>query len=84
MTDSLGEVRAALAEVGERLAEALGHVDLARARVGDAVGLLSGLDGQHREPLVPPQLRWAADELDRGVGLIAGGAAAVAAIGARL
>lgn len=84
MTDSLGDLRAALAEVGERLAEALGHVDLARARLADAVGLLEGLDAGHATPLVPPQLRRAGDELDRGLRLIAGGASAVAAIGARL
>ena len=84
MTDSLGELRAVLAEVGERLGEALGYADTARARLADAVGVLAGLDGAHSEPLVPPELRRAGDELDRGLQLISGGAAVVADIGARL
>jgi len=84
VTDSLGELRAVLAEVGERLGEALGYADAARERLADAVGVLSGLDGGHSEPLVPPELRRAGDELDRGVQLIHGGVSAVAAIGARL
>ena len=84
MTDSLGDLRSVLAEVGERLGEALGYADTARQRLADAVGVLSGLDGQHSEPLVPPELRRAGDELDHGLRLISGGASAVAAIGARL
>lgn len=84
MTDSLGELRAVLDDVGARLGEALGYADTARERLADAVGVLSLLDEQHSEPLVPPQLRRAGDELDRGVELINGGATAVAAIGARL
>ena len=84
MTDSLGDLRSALAEVGERLGEALGYADTARARLADAVGVLAGLDAGHSEPLVPPELRRAGDELDRGVRLISGGVSAVAAIGARL
>jgi hypothetical protein len=84
VTDSLGELRAVLAEVGERLGEALGYADTARARLADAVGVLAGLDGGRPEPLVPPELRRAGDELDRGVDLINGGARVVAAIGARL
>jgi hypothetical protein len=84
MTDSLGELRALLAEVEERLREALGYAGAARARLADAVGVLSSLDGQHREPLVPPELRRAGDELDQGLRLISGGAAVVAEIGARL
>ncbi len=84
MTDSLGELRAVLAGVGERLGEAL---RLCRDRprpLSDALGLLTALDGQHSEPLVPPELRRAGDELDRGLRLISSGAAAVADIGARL
>ena len=46
--------------------------------------MLSDLDGQHSEPLVPPELRRAGDELERGLHLISSGAAAVADIGARL
>ncbi len=84
MTDSLGDLRAVLAEVEERLADALGYADTARARLADAAGVLSDLDGQHSEPLVPPQLRRAGDQLDHGLRLISGAAAAVAAIGARL
>lgn len=84
MTDSVGEVRAALAEVGERLGEALGYADAARARLADALGVLAELDGQHAEPLVPPELRRAGDALDAGLRLISGSADVVAGIGARL
>lgn len=84
MTDSLGELRAVLAGVGERLGEALGYASTARDRLSDALGLLTALDGQHSEPLVPPDLRRAGDELDRGLQLISSGAAVVADIGTRL
>jgi hypothetical protein len=84
VTDSLGELRAVLVEVREWLGDALGHAATARDRLSDALGLLSDLDGQHSEPLVPPELRRAGHELDRGLQLISGGAAAVADIGARL
>lgn len=84
MTDSLGELRAILADVRERLGEALGYAATARDRLSDAVGLLSDLDGQHSEPLVPAELRRAGDELDRGLRLISGGAAVITDIGARL
>jgi hypothetical protein len=84
VTDSLGELRAVLTGVGERLAEALGYAATARDRLSDALGLLTALDGQHSEPLVPPELRRAGDELEHGLGLINSGAAAVAGIGERL
>jgi hypothetical protein len=84
VTDSLGELRAVLMEVRERLGDALGYAATARDRLSDALGMLSDLDGQHSEPLVPPELHRAGDELDRGLQLISGGAAAVADIGARL
>jgi hypothetical protein len=83
VTDSLAEVRAVLVEVGDRLGEALGHAGVARERIADAVGVLSDL-GEHSEPLVPPQLRRAEQELDEGMRLISGGVAVVADIGARL
>lgn len=65
MTDSLGELRAVLMEVRERLGEALAHAATARDRLVDAVGVLSDLDGQHSEPLVPrscaaPATSWSA------------------------
>lgn len=81
--DSLAEVRAVLAEVGERLGEAVGHARVARERLAHAVGVLNAL-GEHSEPLVPPELRRAEQELDEGLLLIHGGVAAVADIGARL
>jgi hypothetical protein len=84
VTDSLGELRAVLTDVRERLGDALGYAATARERLVDALGLLSDLDEQQREPLVPPELRRAGDELDRGLRLISRGAAAVADIGARL
>lgn len=84
MTESVGEVRVALAGVAEQIGSAARYAGLARARIADAVAVLSGLAEQHSEPLVPEQLRRATDELDRGLGLISGSAAAVADIDARL
>ena len=45
MTDSLGELRAVLAGVGERLGEALGYAATARDRLSDALGLLTASTG---------------------------------------
>jgi hypothetical protein len=81
---NLGELRLALAGVAEQIGEAYQQAGFARARIADAVALLDGLGQQHSEPLVPPALRRAAEELDRGLALISGGAAAVADIDARL
>ena len=86
MTESFGslaEVRAALALVAESLAIALRHAGAARARIDDAVAELDAL-GEHREPLVPPELRLASAELDRSLALISGGQLAVADLDARL
>jgi N-acetylglucosamine kinase-like BadF-type ATPase len=80
----LGEIRAALAGVAEQIGSAYEQAGLARARIADAVALLSGLGEQHSEPLVPDELRRAVDELERGLGLISTGAAVVADIDARL
>jgi hypothetical protein len=80
----LGEVRAVLAGVAEQLGSAYQHAGIARARIADAVAVLDGLGEQHSEPLVPPELLQAAEELERGLGLITGGATAVADIDARL
>jgi hypothetical protein len=80
----LGEIRSVLAGVAEQLGSAYQHAGLARARIADAVALLDGLGEQHSEPLVPAELRQAADELERGLGLISGGVSAVADIDARL
>jgi hypothetical protein len=80
----LGEIRSVLAGVAEQLGSAYQHAGLARARIADAVAVLDGLGEQHSEPLVPAELRQAADELERGLGLISGGVSAVADIDARL
>ena len=80
----LGEVRAVLAGVAEQLGSAYQHAGIARARIADAVAVLDGLGEQHSEPLVPPELLQAAEELERGMGLITGGANAVSDIDARL
>jgi hypothetical protein len=84
VSDSLGEIRTVLAAVTEALGTAYRHAGQARAGIGDAMALLTALDEQHAEPLVPPELRRAGAELDRGLGLIAGGVTAVADIDARL
>jgi hypothetical protein len=80
----LGEIRSVLAGVAEQLGSAYQHAGLARARIADAVAVLDGLGEQHSEPLVPAELRQAAEELERGLGLISGGATVVADIDARL
>ncbi|OLT06429.1 hypothetical protein BJF90_16690 [Pseudonocardia sp. CNS-004] len=80
----LGEIRAVLAGVAEQLGSAYEQAGIARARIADAVAVLDGLGEQHSEPLVPAELRQAEEELDRGLGLITGGASAVADIDARL
>jgi hypothetical protein len=80
----LGEVRAVLAGVAEQLGSAYQQAGIARARIADAVAVLDGLGEQHSEPLLPPELVQAAEELERGLGLISGGASAVADIDARL
>lgn len=84
MTGGLAEIRMVLAEVAEQLGTAHRHAGLARARLDDALAVLTALDGGHHETLVPPELHRAGAELDRGLGLISGGAAAVAEIDARL
>jgi hypothetical protein len=84
VSDSLTEVRQLLAGVAEQLGSAYQHAGLARSRIAAAVQVLDGLDRGHPEPLVPPELRKAAEELDRGLTLISGGVAAVADIDARL
>ena len=73
-----------LAGVAEQLGSAYQHAGIARARIADAVAVLDGLGEQHSEPLVPPELLQAAEELERGLGLITGGVTAVADIDARL
>jgi hypothetical protein len=80
----IGEILSVLAGVAEQLGSAYQHAGVARARIVDAVAVLDGLGEQHSEPLVPPELRQAVEELERGLGLISGGASAVADIGARL
>jgi hypothetical protein len=80
----IGDVRIVLAGVAEQIGSAYQHAGLARARIADAVAVLDGLGEHHSEPLVPVELRRAVDELERGLGLISGGAAAVADIDARL
>lgn len=73
-----------LAGVSEQLGSAYQQAGIARARISDAVAVLDGLGEQHSEPLVPAELQQAVEELDRSLGLISGGASAVADIDARL
>jgi hypothetical protein len=80
----LGEIRAALAGVATQISSAYEQAGLARARIADAVAVLSELGEHHSEPLLPDELRRAADELERGLGLISMGAAVVSDIDARL
>lgn len=84
MTGSLGDVRQELAGVAACLQDAYGHAAAARARLDEAVAALTELGREHSEPLLPPELTKALGELDRSLGLISGGAAAVAELDARL
>jgi hypothetical protein len=79
----LEEVRAMLLGAVEQIGHARAYAAVAAGRINDAVGVLAGL-GEHREPLVPPELRRAADELHRGMTLIGAGETSVADIAARL
>lgn len=81
---SLGEVRAGLVEVSERLHTAYRCARTAQQRLAEAVALLTELDRVHHDNLVPPALLSADQELTRGLGLISGGAESVASIEARL
>ena len=80
---SVEEVRAMLLGAVEEIELARQHAGEARGCLADAVGVLSGL-GEHREPLVPTELRRATDELERGLDLIGAGEQRIADIAARL
>jgi hypothetical protein len=84
VTESLGELRAALDEVSERLHAAHRCAQSAGERLAEAVALLTELGRSYQDGLVPPELARAGEELSRGLGLISGGADAVAAIEMRL
>jgi hypothetical protein len=84
VTASLEEVRAMLIGAADHIGSARGHAAAARTRIDEAVGVLQDLAAGHSEPLVPPALLRAADELDRGLGLIGAGESRVADITARL
>lgn len=81
---SLGEIKAVLAEVSERLHTAYRCARTAEQRLTEALAVLTELDRGHHGELVPPALRSADQELTRGLGLISGGAESVASIEARL
>jgi hypothetical protein len=80
----LGEIRLVLAGVAENLGSAYEHAGVARDRIADAVAVLGELGEQHSTPLLPPELVKAAEELERGLGFISGGVAAVADINDRM
>lgn len=84
MTGSLGELRQELAGVAEQIGDAYRHAAAARARIADAVAVLTELGTQHSEPLVPAELYRADSELERSLSLINGGVTAVAELDARL
>lgn len=73
-----------LIAVAEDVRTAYALADRARAGIVDAVAVLDQLGTQNAQPLPPPQLRRAADELERGLGVLAAGASAVSDLAARL
>jgi hypothetical protein len=80
----LGEIRMVLEGIAEQLGSAYEHAGVARERITDAVGVLDGLGEHHSTSLLPPELVKAAEELERGLGYISNGVAAVADITARM
>ncbi len=80
---SFEEIRVVLAEVADQIGRAQQHAAVARARIVDATVVLTKL-GEEQSGLPPAALGKAAEELDRGLGLISGGAEAVAGIDGRL
>lgn len=81
---SVDEVRAVLTMVSTDVQSAVEQAGTARSGIAEALAVLETLGMQSAEPLPPPQLRRAADELDRSIGLIHAGAGVVADIAARL
>jgi hypothetical protein len=81
---SVDEVRAALSVVAAGVQSAYEHAGVARAGIDEALAALEKLGAQTSEPLPPPQLRRAVDELEHGLGLIHAGAGMVADIVGRL
>lgn len=84
MNDSFGDIRAVLADIVDQISSAYQHAGIARARLIDAVAVLTELSAQHSESLVPFELCRANQELERGLQFISDGATAVAGIAARL
>ena len=84
MSESVAEVRAVLAAVSESLGSAAQHARFAHDRIEEAVAVLTDLDREHSESLVPPELRRASAELTHGLVAIVGGRDAVAGLDARL
>lgn len=84
MTESIADVRAALAAVSDSLGSADQHARFARARIEEAVAVLTDLDREHSESLVPPELRRAGEQLDHGLAAINGSRDAVMDLNARL
>jgi hypothetical protein len=81
---SLGDVRAELAAIADQTAGAVQHVELAKARIAAAIEVLAGLGEHHSEPLVPTELRRAAEEVDQLLALLNSALLAVADIGTRM
>ena len=82
--ESIEQLRAALAEVSERLRSAYRCASSAEQGLAQAIALLTELNRSHHDQLVPPDLLRADQELTRSLGLISGGADSVAAVDARL
>lgn len=81
---SLDEVRAVLAVVAADVRSAFELAGQARSGLDEAVGMLKELGVQNGQPLPPPQLLRAVDQLEHGLGAINAGAMAVSDIAARL
>ncbi len=73
-----------LLRAAEEVRTAYALAGRARNGISDAVAMLDRLGTQNSQPLPPPQLRRAVDELDRAMGLLQAGETAVTDIAVRL
>ena len=68
---SIAEMRALLAQVQEHLGEAYRVTGVAAQRAEDSAAVLTELGRTHPEPLVPPELNHAREQIAEGLTWIA-------------
>ena len=68
---SIAEIREVLAQIQQHLGEAYRLAGVARERVAESVAALTELGRTHPDPLVPPELARADEQLGDGLARIA-------------